>query len=125
MWPLQVIAFCILLFIVVMQIIRNKKLCFELMRERREHLETLGSLSLLQETFDKYRSESIKLAACDLVYRGEETGIHITEEAAKQYLHMLISRHDCNYGITWEHLDYYLNQAVADGNATKFYEEEE
>jgi len=62
----------------------------------------------LKEEFEQYKKESIKWGIEDFISRAEDIGYTITEEDAQNSLEDMIDNHDCNYGITWETLDYYI-----------------
>jgi len=47
----------------------------------------------------------------DVIDRAEETGQPIpTKEEAKEIIRVMIDDHDCNNGITWNTIDYYIRE---------------
>ena len=44
----------------------------------------------------------------DVLDRAEDQEIDITEQQAKDILVAMGCNYDCNYGITWETIDYFL-----------------
>jgi len=47
----------------------------------------------------------------DVIERGKEKGINITEERAVEIIKEMHHRHDCEYGITWNTIDFYLTES--------------
>jgi len=41
----------------------------------------------------------------DVIYRGKERGINLTEEEAADILHYMDRKHDANIGINWDVID--------------------
>ncbi len=67
------------------------------------------ALKELQEEFEQYKKESIKWSVEDFL--GQELdGYSITEEQAQEALEDMIHNHDCTIGITWETIDYYIEE---------------
>ena len=62
--------------------------------------------ALLAE-FEQYKKESIKWCIDDFI---DQDRYSITEEQAQRALEEMIQNHDCNYGITWNTLEYYINK---------------
>jgi hypothetical protein len=46
----------------------------------------------------------------DVMDRAEEQGIPCTEEQAHNILASMDHHHDCNYGITWDTIDFWLSE---------------
>ena len=42
----------------------------------------------------------------DVESRMEDLKIELTEDQKKEVLQNVIHNHDCNYGITWDHIDW-------------------
>jgi len=71
----------------------------------------------LLEEFETYKEESIKWSVEDFTSL-EKDGYQITDDNAKQALNDMIRHHDCNYGITWDTVNYYFDKyadAVEEG----------
>jgi hypothetical protein len=76
----------------------------EALKELQEKYDTL------LEEFEQYKKESIKWDVIDFLYYEMDDGWSITEEQAQHALEMMIHEHDCEYGITWNTLEYYYTQ---------------
>lgn len=61
----------------------------------------------LYEEFEQYKKESIKWGAEDFL---EYEGYSITPEDAQNALEHMIQDHDCQYGINWSTVEYFLSQ---------------
>jgi hypothetical protein len=61
----------------------------------------------LKEEFEQYKKESIKWGIEDFI---DYEGWSISEEAAQIALEEMINSHDCNEGITWGTIEYYLDK---------------
>ena len=64
---------------------------------------------LLLAEFEQYKLESIKWGVGDLINMNKNPSkqkINKTQEALEDMIH----HHDCNYGITWETLEYYRKE---------------
>ncbi len=46
----------------------------------------------------------------DVIYRAKDLKKRINKKQAQQIVDALGRTHDCNYGITWETLDYHINE---------------
>ena len=68
-----------------------------------------SALKKLEEEFEQYKKESIKWSVGDFTQL-EVKGYSITEEQAQTALEEMIDNHDCTIGITWETLDYYVEE---------------
>jgi hypothetical protein len=71
----------------------------------------------IQPIIDEYEQaakESIRWKAEDFLDRALEAhGYDLyTEDEAQEDLEEMIDSHDCNYGITWNTLDYYILQRI-------------
>lgn len=64
----------------------------------------------LKAEFEQYKKESIKWGAEDFIDRAKDIGYEISEDKAQECLEEMIDNHDCNNGITWDTLDYYIEQ---------------
>jgi hypothetical protein len=62
----------------------------------------------LEEEFEQYKRESIKWSWEDFVERAKDTGYKCSRKEAQTLLEEMIRKHDCEIGITWFTLDYYL-----------------
>ena len=60
----------------------------------------------LQSEFEQYKRESIKWSLEDFTLL-EVEGYTITEEQAQNALEAMIENSDCQYGTTWESVQYY------------------
>lgn len=60
--------------------------------------------SLLKE-FEQYKKEAIKWSVEDFTEYG---GYKISKKKAQECLEDMIHHHDCNIGITWDTIQYYL-----------------
>lgn len=57
--------------------------------------------------FEQYKKESIKWSIEDFTtLNAEYDDLFITDENAQKALEMVIRTHDCDLGITWEHIRY-------------------
>ena len=61
----------------------------------------------LKAEFEQYKLESIKWSVEDFTAQDR---YDITEEQAQIALEEMIQNHSCNYGITWETLEYYTHK---------------
>ena len=48
----------------------------------------------------------------DVIYYGEQHGIKITEEKAREILWKIQSNHDAEIGVNWDVIDYYVHEEV-------------
>ena len=62
----------------------------------------------LKKEFEQYKRESIKWGCEDFIQRAEDTGYKCSKKEAQKLLEEMIHKHDCEVGITWFTLDYYL-----------------
>ena len=62
--------------------------------------------SLLAE-FEQYKRESVKWSVEDFT---DYAGFEITKEKAQEALEEMISKHDAGLGITWNTVEYYLEE---------------
>jgi hypothetical protein len=58
--------------------------------------------------FEQYKRESIKWSVEDFMEMEDE--YDITREQAQQALEAMISKHDCNHGITWDDVAYFKSR---------------
>lgn len=63
----------------------------------------------LEEEFEQYKKESIKWGVLDFLDLQVE-GYSIDEDQAQEALEEMIDDHDCNNGITWDTLEYYIEK---------------
>lgn len=63
----------------------------------------------LQEEFEKYKRESIKWSVEDFTTM-EKEGWSITKKQAQEALEDMIRRHDAQYGISWDTVEYYIEE---------------
>ena len=63
--------------------------------------------ALLKE-FEQYKLESIKWGVSDFT-EYELPGWQISKEQAQDALERMIHNHDCNYGIDWNSIEYYIS----------------
>jgi len=58
----------------------------------------------------------IKLSWCieDVLERAKFTKDKITRKEAGAVLELCLKRHDCNMGITWDMLDYYIGDVISE-----------
>jgi L-fucose mutarotase/ribose pyranase (RbsD/FucU family) len=71
----------------------------------------------IQPIIDEYEQaakESIRWKAEDFISRAKEAYdfVDYTEDQAQEDLEEMIDSHDCNNGITWSTLDYYISQRI-------------
>lgn len=71
--------------------------------------EAEAALTALQAEFDQYKRESVKWCAADFTGQQKE-GYRISEEQAQEALEQMIRKHDAEIGITWDTVDYYLQE---------------
>lgn len=45
----------------------------------------------------------------DVSIRAEDNGVRCTKKMARKILDMMDKQHDCNYGVSWETIDYWLD----------------
>jgi hypothetical protein len=50
----------------------------------------------------------------DVAMQAESQGETLTEEECREVLAMVMRKHDCNIGINWEVIDYWIDQIVSD-----------
>lgn len=62
--------------------------------------------ALLAE-FEQYKKESIKWSVEDFTEYDQDE-YTINDQQAQIALEDMIRHHDCNYGITWEHVNYFI-----------------
>ena len=67
----------------------------------------MGTVWKTKEEFDQYKKESIKWSVEDFTTL-EVDGWEISDEQAQEALERMIYKHDCNNGITWVDLEYYV-----------------
>lgn len=63
--------------------------------------------------FDQYKKESVKWSVEDFLcynYDYADDGIYITTERAQEALEQMIRKHDAQYGISWEVVEYYFKE---------------
>lgn len=72
--------------------------------------ELQKELDALQQEFDQYKRESIKWSVEDFTGEAKNIGYHITEEQAQDALERMIHKHDCELGITWLTIQYYIEE---------------
>lgn len=48
----------------------------------------------------------------DVHDRAEEVEVEITEKQAKAIIRNIHRMHDCNYGITWDTIDYHIDETL-------------
>lgn len=48
----------------------------------------------------------------DVKGRAKENDIDLDDDLARQVLKLMESRHNCNYGITWDTIDSYINEVI-------------
>jgi len=58
--------------------------------------------------------DEITLVWCvdDVIDRANDIGKPVTAEEARSILLATKRSHDCNYGVTWEHFDYHIEETV-------------
>jgi len=50
----------------------------------------------------------------DVIEQAENQGEQLTEQEARDVLMMVSKRHDCNVGINWDVIDYWIDQILED-----------
>lgn len=65
-------------------------------------------IDLLKNEFDQYKQESVKWSWEDIYYPAGEQGYECTKEQAQEILEDMIANHDCEFGITWNTVRYYI-----------------
>ncbi len=50
----------------------------------------------------------------DVANQAESQGETLTEEECRDVLAMVMRKHDCNIGINWEVIDYWIDQIVSE-----------
>ena len=71
-------------------------------------------LSIVRAETVEGDSISIKWSTDDVGMRAEQNGHTLTHDEQLQALQALERHHDCNYGITWNHLDSEIDAVLAD-----------
>jgi hypothetical protein len=61
----------------------------------------------------------------DVLERAKELCITITTDQAQEILSDMERHHDCEIGITWDTIDFWLKELVATGKATRKEPEED
>ena len=69
--------------------------------------EVIAALDKLDRQFEQYKKESIKWSIYDFI---DYDGYEISEDNAQAALEEMIDRHDANNGITWQTVEYYLQE---------------
>lgn len=81
------------------------------MKNLKKQIQELKSkLTKLERKHEQYKRESIKWGVGDFMGRAKDTGYTISRAKAQDSLEEMIRRHDCNFGITWDTLDFYIQQ---------------
>jgi hypothetical protein len=62
----------------------------------------------LVKEFNQYQSESIKWSVEDFTEYAPTIGYIMTEEQAQDALYHMIDDHDCEYGITWHTVAFFI-----------------
>lgn len=85
-----------------------KKICKDLSSDFNDiPIFVMDEWEKLKAEFEQYKLESIKWGIEDFIDL-EVDGFEINEEQAQEALEEMIHQHDCNYGITWDSLSYYV-----------------
>lgn len=72
-----------------------------------------GSNQKIIAILDEYEEKmvgAIRWATDDMIAQATGEGWELSEEDAQTALEDMISHHDCNLGITWETIHYYISQ---------------
>ncbi len=69
------------------------------------YLDTFSNTQLAQYLRDNRNCAFILWQPADIEHKAEEMGIDITEDEVGDVLSSLDSNADCNYGITWDHIE--------------------
>lgn len=48
----------------------------------------------------------------DVIYQAKDNGEELTEQEARDVLAMVNRKHDCNIGINWNVIDYWIDEIV-------------
>ena len=48
----------------------------------------------------------------DVIYQAKDNGEELTEQEARDVLAMVNRKHDCNIGINWDVIDYWIDEIV-------------
>lgn len=80
------------------------------MKYDKEYKELEDKYIALQAEFDQYKKESIKWGVEDFMDYDTEGEYTITEEQAQEALLDMINNHDCNHGITWGDVEFYIEK---------------
>lgn len=64
----------------------------------------------LRAEFEQYKRESVKWSVEDFTWRAKDIGYEITEEKAQEALERMIEKHDCELGITWDTVDFFIEE---------------
>ena len=73
------------------------------------------SVEEAEKSLKEYWRERIAISWCveDVISRAkEDRDIELTKDQALDILSLLESKHDCNIGINWEVMDYYIDEVV-------------
>jgi hypothetical protein len=50
----------------------------------------------------------------DVIYQAKDNGEELTEQEARDVLAMVNRKHDCNIGINWDVIDYWIDEIVSE-----------
>jgi len=84
----------------------------ELQRIIKDNHPDLHILKKLQEVYDMLNNPDlgfVEWGTEDLHTQAKYYGMYLSEEDAQQALKDMIQHHDCNYGITWDTINSYLD----------------
>ena len=76
----------------------------------RNKTQLAEELLKLTEEFEQYKKESLKWDVIDFLDYDAGDGWSITEEQAGLALEEMIRKSDCNYGTTWDDVEYYYKE---------------
>ena len=63
--------------------------------------------------FEQYKKESVKWSVEDFLcynYDHADDGIYITTERAQEALEQMIRKHDAQFGISWNEVEYFFHE---------------
>lgn len=69
-----------------------------------------AEIETLKNDFEQYKRDSVKWSIKDMLGQANSLGYRLTDEQAQDALERMIQKHDANYGISWETVNYYVQE---------------
>lgn len=70
--------------------------------------------SQFKKILNKYWEDKIAVSWCvdDVIGRARAKKVKMSKEKARDILSAILSKHDCCYGITWDTIDFYIDDVI-------------